>query len=178
MISQVTGEIESMRKAAFGVTAVGQTAAGDLIVGDERGNLTSFIGSTEKVKWKFRSGGEISAIITLDDHILVTSHDNFAYSLVPRNGSVAWKRRLSGRVSRIATFEDRYVFMSGFDDHGAVVADLANGRVAGQIVLGDDESLSQNPIAASGLIAVLTSDSIRTFSFNGCLSKKESGPGK
>lgn len=178
VISLATGEIDSMRKLVFGVTAVGQTAAGDLIVGDERGNLTSFLGSTEKVNWKFRSGGEISAIITVDDHILVTSYDNFVYSLVTRNGSVAWKRRLSGRVSRIATLEDRYVFMSGFDDHGAVVADLANGRVAGQIVLGDDESLSQNPIAASGLIVVLTSDSIRSFSLNGCSFKKESGPGK
>ena len=178
VISLATGEIDSLRKVNFGVTAVGQTTAGDLIVGDERGNLTSFLGNTEKVSWKFRSGAEISAIITVDDHILVSSHDNFAYSLVARTGSVAWKRRLSGRVSRIATIDDRYALISGFEDHGAVLADLAKGKIVGQIVLDDEESLSQNPLVSGGLIFALTNELIRSFSLDGCGSKKDGGPGK
>ena len=177
-ISLTTGEIDSMRKLPFNVTAVGHTAAGDLLVGDERGNLMSFLGGTEKVIWKFRSGGEISAIITVDDHILVTSHDNFAYSLVTRNGSVKWKRRLSGRVSRIATFDDKYALISGFDDHGAVLTDLATGKIAGQIALGDEEQVNYNPVISSGLIFLLTSESVRAYSLNGCPAKKESGPDK
>lgn len=178
VISLATGEIDSMRKLPFGVTAVSQTVAGDLIVGDERGNLTSFLGSTEKINWKFRSGGEISAILTVDDHILVSSHDNFAYSLVTRNGGVAWKRRLSGRVTHIATFGDLYALISGFDDHGAVLTDLSNGRVAGQIALDDDESLTYDPIVSSGLIFILTGGAVRAFSLNGCTAKKDGGTDK
>ena len=178
VISLASGEIDSLRKLPFGVSAVGQTVVGDLIVGDERGNLTSFVGSTAKVNWKFRSGGEISAIFTVDDHILVSSHDNFAYSLVTRNGDVAWKRRLSGRVSQLATIEDKYALISSFDDHGAVLTDLSSGKIAGQIALGADENLIYNPIVANGLIFILTSESVNAFSLNGCSAKKESGPAK
>ncbi len=178
VISLATGEIDSMRKLVFGVTAVGQTAAGDLIVGDERGNLTSFLGSTEKLNWKFRSGGEISAILMVGTNILITSHDNFAYSLFAKNGGVEWKRRLAGRVARVATLGERYVLMSSIDEHGAVLTDLATGKVAGQIVLGDDERINYNPKATSELIFLLTSDSIRSFSLNGCTAKKEGGPDK
>ena len=178
VISLATGEIDSMRKLPFGVTAVAQTSNGDLIVGDERGNLTSFAGITEKVNWKFRGGGEISAIINVDDHILVTSHDNFAYSIGTRNGSVMWKRRLSGRVSRIATYEDKYALISGYDDHGAILTDLVSGKVAGQIVLTDDESLTSNPIVANGLVLIRTSGSVKAYSLNGCTTKKEGGPDK
>lgn len=177
VISLATGEIESMRKVPFDVTAVGQTSAGDLVVGDDRGNLTSFLGSTEKVNWKFRSGGEISAILAVDDHILVSSHDNFAYSLVTRTGSVAWKRRLAGRVSHITAFGGLYALISGFEDHGTVLTDLSNGKVAGQIALGD-ETLTYDPIVSSGLIYVLTTGSVRAFSLKGCGEKKEGGPGK
>ncbi len=177
-ISLATGEIDSMRKVPFNITAVGQTAAGDLMVGDERGNLTSFLGNTEKVTWKFRAGGEISTILPTGVNILITSHDNFAYSLVAKNGAVDWKRRLSGRVGRIATLEERYVLMSGIDDHGAVLTDLTNGKSAGQIVLGDLERINYNPVAASELIFLLTSDSIRSFGLNGCGAKKEGDPGK
>ena len=177
-ISLATGEIDSVRKLPFQVSAVGRTAAGDLIVGDERGNLTSFAVSTEKVNWKFRSGGEISSVIAIDDHILVTSHDNFAYSIVTKNGSVAWKRRLAGRVSRVATFEDRYALISGFDDHVAVLSDLTDGKIAGQIGFGDDETLIYRPIISSGLIFIMTGSYVRAFSLNGCPAKKQSGPGK
>lgn len=178
VISLASGEIDSLRKLPFGVSAVGQTVVGDLIVGDERGNLTSFVGSRAKVNWKFRSGGEISSIFTVDDHILVSSHDNFAYSLVTRNGDVAWKRRLSGRVLQLATIEDKYALISSFDDHGAVLTDLSSGKIAGQIALGADENLIYNPIVVNGLIFILTSESVNAFSLNGCPAKKESGPAK
>lgn len=178
VISIASGEIESLRKLPFDVSAVGQNVAGNLIVGDERGNLTSFVGATQKVNWKFRGGGEISAIFAVDDHIFVSSNDNFAYSLATRNGDVAWKRRLSGRVSQLATIEDKYAIISSFEDHGAVLTDLSNGKIAAQIVLGSEENLMFAPIEANGLIFILTSESVLAFSLNGCPAKKESGPGK
>ena len=178
VVSLASGEIESLRKVPNNVTAVAQTSAGDLIVGDDRGNVTSLLGSTEKVNWKFRSGGEISSIFNVDDHILVTSHDNFAYSIATRNGGLAWKRRFSGRIARISTFQDKYAVISGFDDHGAILTNLETGKVAGQIALVDDESVISSRVIASGLIVMLTNASVRAYGLDGCSDNKDGGPGK
>ncbi len=173
VVSLATGEIDSMRKVPLGVTAIGQSASGDVVVGDERGNAMLFVDATEKPYWKFRSGGEISAIFPADGHILVMSHDNFAYSLSTRNGGVAWKRRLSGRMSQIATFTDRFVIISSVDEHGAVIVDLATGKVAGQISLGDDESVVYTPVVIDGMILMLTNQAAYAFSLSGCPAKKD-----
>ena len=173
-----TGEIDAMRKLQLGVTAIGQTASGNLIVGDERGNVISIVAAREKAAWKFRSGGQVSAIFNVSDHLLVTSHDNFVYFLVTKNGGVAWKRRLSGRVSQIGIINDRYAFVSSFEDHGAVLVDLSNGKNAGQIVFGDDENLVIGSVVSNGLILALTDQSVYAFSLNGCSAKKEGGADK
>ena len=178
VISLANGEIDSLRKVPSAVTAIGQSVSGNVVVGDERGNATLFVGTTEKPYWKFRSGGEVSAIFPVDGHILITSHDNFAYSLSTRNGGVAWKRRLSGRVSQIATFRDKFAIISSFEDHGAVIVDLITGKVAGQIALGLEEFVTYDAVVADGLIFILTNQSAYAFSLSGCPTKKEDGPDK
>ena len=85
-VSLATGEIDSMRKMSYGVTALVETPSGEIIAGDERGNVSSLVNGNAKPYWKFKSGGEISAIFAVGEHLLVTSHDNFVYFLVSRNG--------------------------------------------------------------------------------------------
>jgi outer membrane protein assembly factor BamB len=172
-ISLLSGEIESMRKLPNAITAIGKTPGGALIVGDDHGNLFSFGDSGANPSWSYKSGGEISAIFTVDDHLLVTSHDNFVYFLVSRNGGMAWKKRLSGRISQIATYLDRYALMSSFEDHGAVFADLSTGKTAGQIAFAANEDLRYNPVISNGLIIILTSEAVSAFRPGGCTDKKE-----
>jgi outer membrane protein assembly factor BamB len=172
-IALASGEIDSMRKLPNAITAIGKTPGGALIVGDDHGNLFSFADTREKPAWSYKSGGEISAIFTVDDHLLVTSHDNFVYFLVSRNGGMAWKKRLSGRVSQIATYLDRYALMSSSEDHGAVFADLSTGKTAGQIALAANEDLRFNPVISNGLIIILTSEAVSAFRPGGCTGKKE-----
>ena len=177
-ISLVSGEIISMRKLSFGVTALGETSSGQMIAGDERGNVSSLSAGAEKPYWNFKSGGEISAVFTIGDHMLVTSHDNFVYFLFNRNGGVMWKKRLTGRVSQISLYADRFALVTSYDQHGAVLTDLTNGKVAGQIAFGEDENLVYSPVISNGLIFTLTNKAAYAFSINDCPINKEGGPGK
>ena len=172
-VSMATGDIDSMRKPAFAITALNEIAGGGLIAGDDRGNLTSVANGGEKVNWKFKAGGEISAIYAVSENLLVTSHDNFAYFIASRNGDVVWKKRLGGRVSYIATILNKFAVITSFEEHGAVLIDLSSGRVAGQIVLGGDEYLVSDPVSSNGLIYVLTNQAAYAFSLNGCGGKSE-----
>ncbi|MEP6789221.1 MAG: PQQ-binding-like beta-propeller repeat protein [Acidobacteriota bacterium] len=176
-VSLVSGEIISMRKVPLGVTALGETAAGEIIAGDERGNVTSLVNGTEKPYWKFKSGGEISAIFPVGDHLLVTSHDNFVYFLFKRNGGVMWKKRLTGRVSHVGLYMDRFALITSSEQHGAVLTDLTNGKVAGRMAFGDDESLVYSPVISNGSIFALTDKAVYAFSINGCPTNREGGPG-
>lgn len=166
-VSLATGEIDSLRKPPFTVTALGETASGELVGGDDRGNVTSFVNGTDKVSWKFKTGGEISGVYGLGDNLLVTSHDNFVYFMTGRNGDVVWKKRLAGRVSHIASVFNKFAVITSFEEHGAVLLDISNGKVAGQIVLGGEEYLVSDPVSAADLILVLTNQASYAFSVSG-----------
>lgn len=176
VISMATGEIQSMRKSAFAVTSLDETASGDLVTGDERGNVISYAADREKAVWRFKSGGQISGIAVLGQHLLVTSHDNFVYLLARRTGDVDWKRRLAGRVAGIGGVGREYVLVSGFEERGAIIADIVSGRVAARIAFEEDETLVAGPIAARDAIVLLTTKSAYAYSFNGCGQTKNGGP--
>ena len=177
-VAMSSGEIESLRKVPFGVTSMGETSASDLVAGDERGNLSSMTSGIEKVRWKFKSGGEISNIITFDDHLLVASHDNFVYFIASRNGGLVWKKRLSGRVSQLGNIFGEYVFVAGLEEHSAVFTDIASGKVAGQIQFGEDENLVVGPVFSSGVILLLTDKGAYLYSLNGCIANRDGGADK
>ncbi len=176
LVQSSSGQIESLTRSSFNVTAIG-IDSDVLLVGDERGNLSLFVNGSDKASWKFKAGGEISSVTTVGDHFLVTSHDNFVYFLGRSNGGVAWKKRLSGRISQIANYMGRYGLFASVDGHGLILTDLSNGKVAGQIVLDENESVVYAPVAANGQILILTNRAIYAYSLNGCPEIKNDGPG-
>lgn len=177
-VSLASGEIDSMRKVAFDVTSIGETSNGDIVTGDDHGNVSLLTGDSDKPYWRFKSGGEISRILPLGDHLLATSHDNFVYYITVGTGTVSWKKRLSGRVSQIGSLLGRFVLVSAYDEHSAVLTDLTNGKVAGQIAFAPDEILVASPISSNGIIFVLSSEAVYSFCLNGCPVNKEGGLGQ
>ena len=166
-ISFATGEIESMRKVSFGVTAVNAAANGKLVVGDERGNVFTVAGDDRPI-WTFKTGAAISNIVNLANNILVASHDNFVYYLAAKNGGRVWKRRFPRRVAHMANVSDRFALISSYEERGGILTDLSNGRVAGQIAFEEGERLVAEPIVSSGLVFVLTNATLYAYSLNGC----------
>ncbi|MBK8467124.1 MAG: PQQ-binding-like beta-propeller repeat protein [Chloracidobacterium sp.] len=170
-VSLKNGEINSVRKFPFAVTALSAAENYVLILGDERGNVSASNGGDKPI-WTFKTGGEISKVSAFDGHVLVASHDNFVYFLSSRNGGRIWKKRLSGRIGQISRVTERFALISSFEEREAVLTDIANGRVAGRIVFGENESLVARPIAANGLIFVLTNTAAYSYSLNGCPQNK------
>ncbi len=171
VLSISTGEIESKIGLPFRPTALGRTADGDLIAGDERGNISSRASGTGRTHWKFKSGGEISSISSIGTNLLTTSHDNFVYFLASKNGGVIWKKRLPGRVSHSSEVFDGFALISAAEQNGAVLTELANGKVSGQIVFSDEETLVYHPLATAGMIVLLTTKAVHAYSVNGCTPK-------
>lgn len=176
-VSLSSGEIDSMRKMSFGTTALGQLSTGEIIAGDERGNVSSLNGS-DKALWRFKSGGEISNVFAAGENLIATSHDNFVYYLLASNGDVIWKKRMSGRVSQIGKILDRYVLVASVEENSAILTDLSTGKVAGQIVFAEKEDLVHPPFSTNGMIFALTDQAVYAYSLNGCTANKEAAAGK
>lgn len=166
-ISMDTGEIESMRKLPFRVTALSEVDD-NLIVGDERGNLAYYANGTDKAIWMFRCGGEITKSLSSDGRVLAASHDNFLYFLTKNNGGRVWKKRLSGRLAQIGIvpeFNAHYALAAVFGEHRVEVVDLSSGKVVGQIMFDHDEDLSVPPVSTTtGMVFFLTNKQLYAYS--------------
>lgn len=172
-ISVATGEIDSTRKLTSALTVPATAGSeGGVVVGDERGNITA-LENVEKLNWRFKTGGSVSALYMVDGSLLAASHDNFVYFLSGRNGAMSWKKRLSGRATRVGLVNGTYALVSSIDEHGATLLDLASGRVAGQILLGPGEVVLDEPVTIGDRIFILTNEGINSFGLRGCIRKEE-----
>ncbi len=172
-----TGEIASMRKSEHSVTALGELATGEILVGDDRGNVMPLNGSDKPI-WRFRSGGEIATLFHTGQNIIAGSHDNFVYSIYSRNGDVEWKRRLSGRLLQAASIDGRFLLTMSVEENAAVLTSIASGKIAGRIVFADGEFLTAEPTTHNGLILLATNRAVYGYSLDGCDQKKDGGPEK
>jgi outer membrane protein assembly factor BamB len=171
-----SGQIEDLRMSSYPITSI-SAAAGQIFVGDDRGNLAVLEAGSAKPRWKFRSGGQISAAIPMDGHVLTASHDNFVYFLDAARGGLAWKRRLTGRSSFLGNYLGKYALAAVLDGHSLWLIDAVNGKIAGQIALGSDESVVAAPAISGGIIYLMTTDAVYAYSPTAC-STKNDGHGK
>ena len=168
-LSMATGQIGSLRKTAYGVTALTALRNLVLIAGDERGNIFSLNGA-DKPLWLFKTGGKISSVLPLGDDILAASHDNFVYFLDGNNGGRTWKKRLSGRVGRAVSIGDQYALLSVLEEQGAILVDISNGRTIGRILLDEGEVIVSASVVFSmrePVLHILTNRSVHSYSLKG-----------
>lgn len=166
-----TGERVSMRKVPYEVTALVSTASA-MIVGDERGNVSYYVVGAEKPHWTFKSGGAISRILSIGDSVVASSHDNFVYFISDRNGSRVWKKRFSGRVAQVINLDDEYVLISAVGESRMEALDLSTGKVAGQVIFGESETVISLPeVSVDGSLFLLTNDAIYAYSNNSSAKK-------
>gem|GEM_PF-906381 len=168
VISMSTGEIESLRKSSFAVTALGESSVGELVSGDERGNVLSLLGGTDKANWRFKTGGAVARVLAAVDGIIVTSNDNFVYFLTGRSGDVGWKKRLAGRISHIGVIPHRFALIAGFEENFISLISIPSGKLAGQIAFAPDENVASDPVISSDLIFILTVNAVYAYTINSC----------
>jgi hypothetical protein len=140
---------------------------GDLITGDERGNITRFKGLGPAVSWRFRNGARISTLLATEKGILAASLDNFVYLISSYNGDTRWKKRMPGRVSNIVE-RTEIVFVETVGEPTAFLLNLNDGKSAGQAASPDGGEFTQPPVTAQDKMVFFTSSTIWASSFGPC----------
>ncbi len=163
-----TGRLEDVAAAGTGLNYIAASASKGVLTGDSRGSLSLF-GSHTKPLWQYRTGGAISNILAGEDSIIISSHDNFVYSISAYRGSVNWKRRFAGRAAFLRSLDGHFLLV-GMSDGGDLTAiDTEHGRPAGQIVLGADEHIiGISQAATDGRFSILSEQTLYGYSTKGC----------
>lgn len=117
----------------------------------------------EKVVWKFKTGGKITSITKENENTIITSLDNFLYSLSV-NGKINWKRRFSGRLINKPLLLENYLLLDVLGDDRLFIIDSSNGNVISTIY-----SKTPKPISLQKDMVILSSNnSLHIYKRNSC----------
>lgn len=142
---------------------------GHIIVGDDRGNITSLDLAKDRSIWTFRSGGKISGIYTAgDSNVLITSFDNFTYLVERETGHVIWKRRQPSRVVDAAIVNSNYAAVTPFGEPSVFLLDSNNGKSVGQIVIPGSVEFVQPAQLVGDSVVTFTTEGLMSTGFFGC----------
>ena len=143
---------------------------GDILAGDNRGNLTRYNDDYRSISWRFRNGARIAGIVPTEHGILTASLDNFVYMVSGYNGDIRWKKRMAGRVSSIAADGDLGI-VEIVGEPNAVFLNLDNGKAVGSLSIADDDSFTQPVIVADGRLIFFTNTRVIAESRGPCPPK-------
>ena len=143
---------------------------GNVVVGDIRGNLTRYYDDYHTVYWSFRNGARISSVVSTDKGVLAASLDNFVYMTAGYFGDVRWKRRMAGRVSSIVVSGDVAIVLT-VGEPNAVILNLDNGKIAGELAISEDDSFTQPALVADNKLLFFTTGQILAESVQPCTQK-------
>lgn len=116
-----------------------------------------------KVLWKRRTGASVQAVTVVEDGVLASSLDNFAYLLSLRHGSVRWRQLLPGRVpARPVTAADGALFTPLSTD-SAIVLSLKDGKPVNRLQIGQENSSSAAPVVVGDTVFITTAQGLMAF---------------
>lgn len=131
--------------------------------GSGDGNVYAFDEIRSKVRWQRRTGAAVQSVALVENGVLASSLDNFAYLLSLNKGSLIWRQQLPGRISaRPVTATDGALF-TPFSTDTAIVLNLRDGKPANTLSLGEENSSAADPIVTSHLVLITTPHALLAF---------------
>ena len=168
VVSTGTGEITSQIKTKYIPTAVASSDQETIIIGDDRGNLSSVDAVNGNTNWKLRQGARISNVNVNNGDLLVASYDNFVYSIDAGSGKVIWKKRMAGRVNIVPDAARQIAITLAAGENIAFVIDTKNGKSLNQLTLNGENAFVHVPVLAGNYAVFATVDGILGYSVIGC----------
>lgn len=148
------------RGAIRGPIAIRETI---LFFGSDDGHVYAVGDSRGKILWKRRTGAAVQAVAVVEDGVLASSFDNFAYLLSLKHGSVRWRQLLPGRVpARPVTALDGALFTPLSTD-SAIVLSLKDGKPVNRLQIGQENSSSAAPVVVGDTVFVTTAKGLMAF---------------
>ena len=168
VVSQKNGEVVSQISIKEKPSNLSLADNKRLYIGDVQGNVQSFDLAKRKRKWFIKTGGKITELTPLGKSLLVSSNDNFVYSVSLSSGKKKWKRKLSGRIIGKALLDTEVgVFLS----HGsniAVFVNLKNGTVVNRLAVNTAEYFVGAPVFIKDKLVLPTNKGLFVYSPNPC----------
>jgi outer membrane protein assembly factor BamB len=131
--------------------------------GSGDGNVYAFDEIRSKVRWQRRTGAAVQAVTLVENGVLASSLDNFAYLLSLNKGALIWRQQLPGRISsRPLTATDGALF-TPFSTDTAIVLNLRDGKPANTLSLGEENSSAAAPISTGHLVLITTPHALLAF---------------
>ncbi len=174
VFSRSDGALQARMRSDLVPRSLAFSRKGDLIVGDERGNVQHLGLPDGESAWTFKTGAAVSSILDMDDGtILVTSLDNFVYLISDYNGNVIWKRRLSGRIiDGGSVLGDHFVVLIAGENSGYAL-ELSTGKVRDVLSLKENGLLGGPPVVAGGnTFTFNTNVSLETWALGECTNPR------
>ena len=169
VIDTESGSVAAYLKTEHRLTSIELHGQGRLLIGDERGNVLSYTVGSTTPEWRYKIGGAVASISAGGDDVLVTSLDNFLYSMDPASGSVNWRKRLSGRAIYAPLWSEGKVFTPTIGESTVMVSDLSSGKTVNRIELGENMYPLQVPsVTGTGNIIFAIPGSIIAFGAQSC----------
>jgi outer membrane protein assembly factor BamB len=117
-----------------------------------------------KLLWKRRTGAGVQAVAAVENGLLASSLDNFAYFLSLKKGAVVWRQLLPGRIpARPVTASDGALFTPLSTD-SAIVLNLKDGKPLNTLRIGEENTSSAAPVAAGNFVLLTTQHGLLAFS--------------
>jgi hypothetical protein len=167
--STLDGKTASFRTSLRG-TQTGAVSDTGILLSNDRGIVYLITLTGEENKFKIRFGAGVTSIAQQKESILISSLDNFIYSVSLDGRRVNWKRRFPGRIIEkpITTPENIIAYSQG--DNSLYFLNYDNGKMFNRVTVGDEEEIIGSPILLKNLLIVSTSKSIKLFSSGTCPS--------
>lgn len=90
--------------------------------------------------WEFKTGGEISDYVALEDRILIGSFDNFLYSIKKKTGKSRWKKRFSSRINKLFSISSGVIGVGLVEETEIFLISENGGKDLGRIKLKKSET--------------------------------------
>ena len=130
---------------------------------DYKGNSYLVDLLTKKTIWKFRSGAEVSNVISTKDVLLISSLDNFVYLLSIAKGKLIWKKRFNERLIFNPYITENQAIITTSDGNSAYIIDLEDGKTVNQVNIEEDNSFVGAPIISGKLLIYPTRRGLVAF---------------
>jgi outer membrane protein assembly factor BamB len=131
--------------------------------GSGDGNVYAFDEIRSKLRWQRRTGAAVQAVMIVENGVLASSLDNFAY-LLSHKGALIWRQQLPGRISARPLMATDGALFTPFSTDTAIVLNLRDGKPANNLSLGEENSSAAAPISVNSLVLITTPHALLAFS--------------
>ncbi|MGI8542954.1 MAG: PQQ-binding-like beta-propeller repeat protein [Aridibacter sp.] len=134
-----------------------------IIIGYKDGTVNSFNNNLKKT-WDLKFGGEITDIKNFKENLLISSKDNFMYSVKAVKGNNIWKLKLPGRIVGSILINQETLLIVSFGSESAILINPQNGRVINKIDFEKDTYFVSQPVYINYKVIIPTNRGIKAFS--------------